>query len=185
MIETLSLLRIAASSLLIIDALLNVPRVLGLSPGPGDDVLAIVNGRTAHVISSAFTSASFFVLVILLVLFTEAFRIGADSGRQSLRTLSNVRDATIGITVFTFLAGLVGSTLRIEALATALPSQPISLHTALRELGTLLMLLDVLGIGASFVETSGQALADVVRQDLEREQPQSAQYPVDVKVPLA
>lgn len=58
MIETLSLLRIAASSLLIIDALLNVPRVLGLSPGPGDDVLAIVNGRTAHVISSAFTSAS-------------------------------------------------------------------------------------------------------------------------------
>jgi hypothetical protein len=47
------------------------------------------------------------------------------------------------------------------------------------------MLLDVLGIGASFVETSGQALADVVRQDLEREQPQPAQYPVDVKVPLA
>jgi hypothetical protein len=50
-----------------------------------------------------------FVLVIVLVLFTETFRIGAASGRQSLRSMSNVRDATIGVTVFTFLAGLVGS----------------------------------------------------------------------------
>jgi hypothetical protein len=59
MIETLSLLRITASSLLIVDALINVPRVLGLtSSGSGDDVLTIVNGRTAHVISSAYASAS-------------------------------------------------------------------------------------------------------------------------------
>ena len=56
MIETLSLLRIIASGLLTIDALVNVPRVLGLTSG--DDVLAIVNGRTAHVISSAYASAS-------------------------------------------------------------------------------------------------------------------------------
>jgi hypothetical protein len=58
MIETLSLLRITASSLLIVDSLINVPRALGFaSPGSGD-VLALINGRTAHVISSASTSAS-------------------------------------------------------------------------------------------------------------------------------
>jgi hypothetical protein len=60
-----------------------------------------------------------FVLVIVLVLFTEAFRIGAASGRQPLRTMSNVRDATIGVTVFTFLAGLVGSVRRNPASSSA------------------------------------------------------------------